>query len=1680
MGAGRCSRAVAAVLGGLVCAGLVAGVVSPVWASDPGDGGSSWPVGGFAVGDGVEALVDERSGGVSFALAAGGISLGWDARLVAVDRYGLGVGWSVAGVGFVDVEGGVRVFPANRGVFPADASVPSGLSGYVLEDLRFEQVADVLPARADGLAGEREYAFRLIELGGTVSYFDAVGNPVARVDAFENRTDWSWARDGSHRLVTVVTDVGVVTELDWADPARVEVSTRAGAGPASVSVVELDGGRLAEVVDAAGGRSMVGYTAAGLVSRLGSVSGAVTEFSWQRLTDGSAAVDRVRVVDADTGEVFSERVWEPVAGLASGWPAVHDVQATAGATAVASGRAFSTVVSDGVTRIVSEYSDRQTLTARNVMAADRSGERVLQEQVFEYPGDDGDGVPAQVDRPERAVVTHWNASGASRVVEEGFVFDELGRLVRHAAADGTVTETEYDSEPGAHGIPIGLPLNERVTASDGLVSESWYELNPARTAVVAAESWTGEVDDREPGPGLSRAGRVEFEIDPDGFVTVERMFPQGGLGEAVVTTHEKTVDLGSGELTLSETVAAGTELAATTTTVSDLLHGQPLAVTDVMGHPTTTEYDARGRPVRVEDAAGRALRTEYRTRQQHGVNATVVTAPGGVVTTTETDVLGRVRRIVDNIDHGTAIDGQERVVESRAYPEPGVVEVTDAWGATTRAEHDGLGRPVKSIAPSGLTEVRTYDDATQEETRALTPTGGLADAEVVTTARTDELERVATSTGARRDGVPVLPSTTRWDGFGREASVTEAGRATRTDFDAFGNPIVTTTTAEADDAELVASREFDAYGASTQKTLSDATGSRSAGIRELDLLGRTRTEVDPAGNTTSYTYTPDGLIARVETSGGQATAHTYDAITRDLVETVTTSPVGDTVRTALEYDPETGVLLAVFDPANRDATIVAYESDAWANTTAVAYPDGAEVRYGYDRHGRRDWVEDVAGARTRYTYTSSGEIAGVVQEGRSGGPAVEVGYEYDAFGRVGTVTRGNGTTTRYAYTSMAEVASEVTTRPDGTVDARREYAYSPSGTLTARTDLVRDPDPDAEEVTTTSYRYDGFDRLTGSTLHGGSTTEAPVRQRVEYALSVSGDLTRETTTTRPGTEGEELTIRDYGYTAAGQLTTLTTTHADGSVTVAIQDYDAAGNLVLGHDGTRYAYDARNRPVAETTAVGEVVRTGYWATGQRERLTAHDPDTGTERETRFYWDGTALLADTHTTDADAEAVVGRATASYLSGVMRHARTITPSTAGTAGAGTGYYGHDRHGNVTDLTTGEGEPARYAYDDYGARLPHSDAPRVSAAALVGDVDHQPFGYAGEYTNPTGTQHLQVRTYDPATRRFQQLDLADQHNPYWYGNANPITHIDPSGQTAKIDWLAVSLAGVGLALSCIGLGMAAYGLGVAIFGAMSWGGGAAVVTGTKVALGITFGLAVADTVVTTLVTIDEFVTKMFDEDVALALSITAAAAGLGSIDIAVTRKLVPARNLREAFQKYMHTGELTWWRLTHDWDMTLPLRQTPAPYRSARGLPVPFDMPGAVFSRAFGHGPGTANAAQLIEGERAALAVQVDRLGASHAETTYMILNPRFRSLETSRTTKQPEYLNTQGVTGAFVDQYMQERNIKVLYIEWEPKGADLNRLIQHVPATAAEDLFMGAWWGSMWVRNPSAKTKMVFDRF
>lgn len=104
---------------------------------------------------------------------------------------------------------------------------------------------------------------------------------------------------------------------------------------------------------------------------------------------------------------------------------------------------------------------------------------------------------------------------------------------------------------------------------------------------------------------------------------------------------------------------------------------------------------------------------------------------------------------------------------------------------------------------------------------------------------------------------------------------------------------------------------------------------------------------------------------------------------------------------------------------------------------------------------------------------------------------------------------------------------------------------------------------------------------------------------------------------------------------------------------------------------------------------------------------------------------------------------------------------------------FYVNDGHSGVRLITNNAGAVTdAYNYDGYGNLL-----------QSVGNADEE--RYRGEASDSsTSLQYLRARYYDPSTGRFLSTDAFEgvlespvSRHRYLYGNANPITYADPSG---------------------------------------------------------------------------------------------------------------------------------------------------------------------------------------------------------------------------------------------------------------------------------------------------------------
>lgn len=302
---------------------------------------------------------------------------------------------------------------------------------------------------------------------------------------------------------------------------------------------------------------------------------------------------------------------------------------------------------------------------------------------------------------------------------------------------------------------------------------------------------------------------------------------------------------------------------------------------------------------------------------------------------------------------------------------------------------------------------------------------------------------------------------------------------------------------------------------------------------------------------------------------------------------------------------------------------------------------------------------------------------------------------YDLAGNIVTVT-GGGETTSYTYDGANRLTGE---------------SYSTGGSI--------------------SYTYDRFNNRVGMTK-GGTT--------VSYAYDKNNRLTASTETA-----GNTVSKYAYYYDHNGNLISRTKDEVQSAQS------GTEGNVVLSVDSSpylnTYAYDGWNRLTSANTG-GILASYAYRGNNLRESKTV--TADGTAETTSFVYDGMDIVYDTDGTEAH----------SYVRGASGLLYSVSGGTAT-------YYRTNFHGDVSALANSSGTATQtYKYDSFGNEWTES-------------TSANPFRYNGEYTDlSSGLIYLRNRYYDPSIGRFISEDpIKDGLNWYVYANNNPIMFFDPFG---------------------------------------------------------------------------------------------------------------------------------------------------------------------------------------------------------------------------------------------------------------------------------------------------------------
>jgi RHS repeat-associated protein len=472
--------------------------------------------------------------------------------------------------------------------------------------------------------------------------------------------------------------------------------------------------------------------------------------------------------------------------------------------------------------------------------------------------------------------------------------------------------------------------------------------------------------------------------------------------------------------------------------------------------------------------------------------------------------------------------------------------------------------------------------------------------------------------------------------------------------------------------------------------------------------------------------------------------------------------------------------------------------------TTATWPDGAQVRYGYDSAtGRRTSMTDPDGNTHAYGYANTATNKGLAsvtlnmpgwQQGL--GP---VSYVRDARGRLSTLTQGsNAVQQDFTYDTHNRLAS---------FSLHSTFAGGPNTPLHQE-----------------SYTYDALDRRTrvdyaAQTGAGGALTAT----RREWGYDQAGRLIREERfASANGTN--PMWGRYWGYDAAGNRSSVgkfdgaylfATNPADPPLFNAWnqreQDwsspggygwmmYDDEGNQTYRMMDERYFYwDRSNRLTMTDVGPGmDAVTYGYDPSG---RLIDRIGISGT-KEKRYYADGLSPIL-VKQWDAGLNGGAGgwktMRTALQTPGVIGHVAAEREATAWN-GSGTPtsfmdrFYHYDPLGN-TVLETGVNATvlARTDMEAYGEMVRESNA--------AGTWSNQPDNSGGGVTDPllgaanrprqttketdpdTGLKWFGARWYDPAMGSWLSPEPLGMDGPnfYWATFADPVNYLDFDGRKSQ-----------------------------------------------------------------------------------------------------------------------------------------------------------------------------------------------------------------------------------------------------------------------------------------------------------
>jgi RHS repeat-associated protein len=502
--------------------------------------------------------------------------------------------------------------------------------------------------------------------------------------------------------------------------------------------------------------------------------------------------------------------------------------------------------------------------------------------------------------------------------------------------------------------------------------------------------------------------------------------------------------------------------------------------------------------------------------------------------------------------------------------------------------------------------------------------------------------------------------------------------------------------------------------------------------------GQMLQSTDAEGNTTSYTYTPLGLLASQVSPLGAVTSYGYDTA---------------------------GNLTSVTD-AKGNKTAYTYNGDDLV--TKKTDPLGNATSYAYDGDQNLSQIVDAAGNTDDFTYDDINNLA-TARYGVSGSTQqTEIGYTHDAANRLTKAVQTPGGTYSFSYDGLNDILGE--TSPQGTVSRTFNGDGLPTSlTVPGQTKITYtyNNDNDLTEVTqgatTVAQAYDGLGRVTSVTL--------PDKIVDTKTYDAASDLTAQTFKNGSTSVGAV----DYTYTADGQISSKSGSLASAVMPAAVtSDTYNADNELTNASGTAYSYN-KDGDLTSNGTDSYTWNAQNQLTGIGGKITAsfsYNP-FGQQATATVGGTATSYLYDGIASDANVvqEQSGGTPTANLLTGVPGQIFQFTTS-AGTS---------------SSLLTGPlGTTIALASSAGAITTSYSYAPG-GAATTSGTSSPNTFEFNATQNAGTGLYSMGERYYNPSTGTFISQDptgFTSGTDLYQYTDDDPVDFNDPTGCGASRDF--------------------------------------------------------------------------------------------------------------------------------------------------------------------------------------------------------------------------------------------------------------------------------------------------------